>query len=120
MPWQPEHRRAKKSRGRTLTAHKRGYTHKWSDYSKNAILQPGWEFCYICGGQVQCIDHVVPPSSVGKPGSGPYNRLFWDELNHAPCCITCNSEKGESLDEKYRGLFNAWRGDLPEQDMTFC
>ena len=74
------------------TSRERGYTHRWSKYSKWFLSLPENQFCALhlddgCAGVAQCVDHIQPPS-------GPGDALFWDRANHQPACIHCNSAKG--------------------------
>lgn len=73
------------------TANQRGYTYRWSKYSKWFLSQPENVFCKLqlpgCDNIAQCVDHI-------KPHSGPNDPLFWDRNNHQAACIHCNSVKG--------------------------
>jgi 5-methylcytosine-specific restriction protein A len=90
----PDHTRDKRrevdrQRG---TANQRGYTYRWQQYSKWYLSQPGNEICKLridkrCNLIAECVDHIVPPE-------GPNDPKFWDESNHQPSCLICNSIKG--------------------------
>jgi len=75
-----------------LSARQRGYTSKWERYRKVYLAQPENALCALrldsrCAIKAQCIDHIIPHN-------GNY-KLFWDEKNHQPACISCNSVKGQ-------------------------
>ena len=70
----------------------RGYTAQWDKYSKWYLLQPEHQLCALrldggCAVVAQCVDHIDPPE-------GPDDPKFWDQNNHQPACIHCNSVKG--------------------------
>ncbi len=72
------------------TARQRGYSHKWDEYSKWYLQQPGNHFCRICfakGKKVlaRCVDHIIDATI--RPD------LFWEPTNHQPLCVACNTEK---------------------------
>ena len=74
------------------TAAERGYTYRWSKYSKWFLAQPGNELCRLrldrrCRKIAECVDHIKPPA-------GPDDPLFWDPSNHQAACLVCNSIKG--------------------------
>lgn len=72
----------------------RGYDSRWRIYSES--YRTRHPLCWYCqqAGRVtaaQCVDHAIPPSRGGS---------FWDERNHVPACLRCNSRKGDrTLDE---------------------
>ena len=75
------------------SAHSRGYTYKWNQYSKWFLRQPENQFCALCLDNScavisQCVDHI-------KPHSGNRDPLFWERTNHQPACMHCNSVKGD-------------------------
>jgi 5-methylcytosine-specific restriction enzyme A len=85
-----EQRRYDERRG---TAHERGYTYRWSKYSKWFLRQHGNQICKLridgrCTLAAGCVDHTVPPK-------GPSDPLFWDPDNHQASCVVCNSIKGK-------------------------
>jgi 5-methylcytosine-specific restriction protein A len=89
-----QHRRAKLQANdrRRGSAQERGYTYRWSKYSKWFLSQPGNQVCRLrlderCALVAQCVDHIVPPSGANDP-------LFWDTTNHQAACLVCNSIKG--------------------------
>lgn len=118
MPYQPRHRRSQKKPRRKNhgTAHERGYTSKWTKYSKSLRELPGYQECYVCGGPTHAIDHVVAPLTAGDRGSPEYLQLFWDENNHAPICETCNKKKGAGQDRDYKALWREWKKKVAEDD----
>lgn len=74
------------------TAQERGYTYRWAKYSKWFLRQPGNQICKLhiddgCTIVAQCVDHI-------QPHKGQSDPLFWDNGNHQPACIHCNSVKG--------------------------
>lgn len=73
------------------TATERGYTSRWSKYSKWYLAQPGNQICKLhlagCTIVAQCVDHI-------KPHQGESDPLLWDTMNHQAACIHCNSVKG--------------------------
>ena len=84
-----EQRRYDKQRG---SAHQRGYTYRWYQYTKWFLSQPENVFCKLqldsgCANIAQCVDHIDPPD-------GPNDPRFWDTSNHQGGCIHCNSVKG--------------------------
>ena len=87
-----ERQRYDKQRG---SASERGYTYRWSKYSKRFLSQPENVFCKLhldsgCTEISQCVDHVDPPD-------GPNDPRFWDPANHQGACIHCNSVKGHTM-----------------------
>lgn len=85
---QEQFKRYDKQRG---TASERGYTSRWSKYSKWFLAQPDNQICKLhlpgCTMLAQCVDHI-------KAHNGERDPLFWDANNHQPACIHCNSVKG--------------------------
>ena len=81
-------KRYDKARG---TATERGYTSRWSKYSKWFLSQPNNQICKLhlpgCTIVAQCVDHIEPVN-----GAGDFK--FWNTINHQPACIHCNSVKG--------------------------
>lgn len=73
------------------SAHERGYTYRWSKYSKWFLSQTENVFCKLqlpgCTNLAQCVDHVQAPN-------GPNDPLFWQRDNHQSSCLHCNSVKG--------------------------
>lgn len=74
------------------TAHQRGYTKNWGDYSKAFRARPDNQFCVLnlpgCTGFAECVDHI-------DPVNGPDDPKFWNESNHQPACNHCNRRKGK-------------------------
>ena len=74
------------------SASERGYDARWSRYSKWYLKQPGHQLCALrisprCSIVAQCVDHIDPPDS-------RYDPRFWDQSNHQPACLACNTLKG--------------------------
>lgn len=40
------------------------------------------------------MDHIIPPSSAGEPGTEKYEQLLRDPRNWQPACGQCNRIKG--------------------------
>jgi 5-methylcytosine-specific restriction protein A len=82
-----QQRIADKDRG---SAHQRGYTSRWREYSKWYLSQADNQLCKIklpgCSIIADCVDHVKP---VDKD-----DPRFWIESNHQAACRHCNSVKG--------------------------
>ena len=75
------------------SAHQRGYTYRWSMYSKAFLANPDNVFCKLqlpgCTNLAECVDHIDPPD-------GPDDPRFWNTKNHQSACIHCNSAKGHT------------------------
>jgi 5-methylcytosine-specific restriction enzyme A len=73
------------------SAHERGYTSRWSKYSKWFLRQPENVFCKLqlpgCKNISECVDHIQPVNGADDP-------LFFEPINHQSACIHCNSVKG--------------------------
>ena len=73
------------------TAHRRGYTRRWSEYSKARLRQYPLCVGYPAGfhGErytaAEVTDHIIAASK--RPG------LFWDPANHQSLCQDCNKRK---------------------------
>jgi len=76
------------------TPHQRGYSYRWSLYSKAFLRNPDNVFCKLqlpgCTNLAGCVDHKDPPD-------GPDDPRFWDPNNHQAACIHCNSVKGHRM-----------------------
>ncbi len=85
------------------TAHERGYTYRWSKYSKWFLSQSDNIFCRLqlpgCTNLAQCVDHIQAPNGSGDP-------LFWERGNHQAACIHCNSKKGRNVMKGESGPFS--------------
>jgi 5-methylcytosine-specific restriction protein A len=82
------------------SAHKRGYTRRWAEYSRQRLR----EFP-LCADTVRegasahglrfvaadVTDHIRPPS-------GPDDPLFWDATNHQSLCKGCHDYKTATQD----------------------
>ena len=88
------------------SAHERGYTYRWSKYSKLFLSNPENVFCKLqlpgCTNLSECVDHIDPPD-------GPDDPRFWDPNNHQGACIHCNSKKGHSKQVGTAKPFEAMR-----------
>lgn len=83
---------------------KRGYGYWWSNPERTGwadqlfvrmIQESGNPWCRYCECKAATLlDHVVPPSSKGEPGSPEYERLLRDEGVLALACDDCNRIKG--------------------------
>ncbi len=82
------------------SAHKRGYTRRWAEYSRNRLKEfPLCADTVKTGGDAHGMlfvgadvtDHIVPPS-------GPDDPLFWDETNHQSLCEGCHNYKTAMFD----------------------
>lgn len=52
-----------------------------------AVFERYGGFCYLCGGTATTLDHVIPRSRGGTEAI----------TNLRPCCVSCNSAKGNRL-----------------------
>lgn len=78
-----------RSRG---TASQRGYTYRWSKYSKRFLSMPENQICKLhlpgCTLLAECVDHI-------EAVTGPYDPNFWNPKNHQSSCTHCNVIKGK-------------------------
>ena len=90
----PEHARTERQRydQQRGSAHERGYTYRWSKYSKWFLRQPENVFCKLqllgCTNLSECVDHIDPVNGSSDP-------KFWQPENHQGACVHCNSVKGK-------------------------
>lgn len=76
--------------------------YRWPNYHLQSHPHPKnlkrfWDkACYICGGQAESFDHVIPRSKGGAN----------NKTNMQPCCETCNSAKGHMDLEDFLSLFS--------------
>lgn len=88
------------------SAHQRGYTYRWYQYTKVFLSRPENVFCKLqlpgCNNIAECVDHIDPPN-------GPYDTKFWDTNNHQGACIHCNSVKGR---KKIIGTAQPFEADM--------
>jgi 5-methylcytosine-specific restriction enzyme A len=73
-------------------ANQRGYTYRWSKYSKWFLSQPGNQICKLhidegCTLVADCVDHIDPPNGRDDP-------KFWQPGNFQAACTHCNVIKG--------------------------
>jgi len=85
---------------RRYGAAERGYDGQWTKDKTAVLKQMVAEscdpFCRYCRREVaKTLDHAVPPSRVGPVGSTRYWEQFNDRLYWVPCCMRCNSDKGD-------------------------
>ena len=79
--------RARK-RNRRPTAHKRGYTKRWTKYAKAYLAANPFCVCGECDEftPAECVDHI-------QPVTGPNDPLFWPPENHQALSFTCHQRK---------------------------
>ena len=84
-----QHKKQRENRG---TAHQRGYTYKWAQYSKRFLSKPENTFCKLqlegCNNIAQCVDNIIAVNGANDPN-------FWHEDNDQPACLHCNTIKGK-------------------------
>jgi len=79
------------------TAHSRGYSSRWTKYSKQyRINHP---LCVMCEKEgkltvAECVDHI-------EAVSGPEDKKFWLESNHQSLCNSCHSAKTAKEDQGF-------------------
>jgi 5-methylcytosine-specific restriction endonuclease McrA len=81
---------------RKLSPRQRGYTHRWSDYSRSYLAEhPLCYYCSILGRVIaaQATDHYNP--------AAPDTPEFWDPNNHRPACHWHNGQKGDTPGDVY-------------------
>jgi 5-methylcytosine-specific restriction enzyme A len=76
-------------------ANQRGYTYRWSKYSKWFLSQPGNQICKLhidegCTLVADCVDHIQPVCGRDDPN-------FFRRENHQASCTHCNSVKGHKF-----------------------
>jgi 5-methylcytosine-specific restriction enzyme A len=73
-------------------ANQRGYTYRWSKYSKWFLSQPGNQICKLhlegCTIVAECVDHIIAVT-------GPDDPNFFKRENHQSSCLRCNTKKGK-------------------------
>lgn len=82
---------------------RRGYDYQWTNPQRTGwadklfaqrVIQYGG-FCSYCeSAPATVLDHVVPPSSKGEPGTPEYEQCFKDEQGLHLACDDCNRIKG--------------------------
>lgn len=103
MPQAPKSHRAHAGKPRDTRrygAAERGYDGRWQKERRAAIDrmigETGDLLCRYCRQEaIETLDHAVPPSRVGPVGSARYWEQFNDRLYWVPCCLRCNSDKGD-------------------------
>lgn len=76
------------------TAHERGYTYEWAQYSQQRrIDHPLCEACLTVGvpTPATCTDHTIPVEDADDP-------LFWEPRNHRSLCRACHDWKTIAFD----------------------
>ena len=66
------------------TKHRVLGTQKWKNKRLSVLQANGYE-CYICGGQADQVDHIIPRAKGGD---------VFDDDNLAAICRKCNQSKG--------------------------
>ena len=66
------------------TKHKVLGTKKWKNKRLSILQRDGYE-CYICGGQAEQVDHIIPRVKGGD---------VFDDDNLMAICARCNRAKG--------------------------
>lgn len=97
--WQARRRPLPPKRENRDSSSARGYGRWFQQWGtrllRSIIAETGNPFCRYCERNPATLpDHVIPPSSKGAPGTPEYDRWLRDPSNIAPCCLTCNSIKG--------------------------
>ena len=72
---------------------------KWKDLRLRVLARDG-RICYVCGGEANQVDHVIPRTKMGD---------MWDMDNLAAICKRCNTIKGN----KQLGVFLAQQSTPP-------
>lgn len=96
-----EARKQARARERRPSASKRGYDRRWQDYSRQflarnphcvGVLIKGVRVhAASCQGRSECTDHIEAVDGADDP-------LFYDERNHQPLSVACNSLKRRRVD----------------------
>lgn len=78
------------------TAAERGYTSKWTEYSRR--FRKEHPLCVMCLGRNQIkpsqhVDHIIPVNGKDDPN-------FWKLENHQALCHTCHNEKTRTQDKR--------------------
>jgi 5-methylcytosine-specific restriction endonuclease McrA len=66
------------------TKHKVLGTKKWKNKRLSILQRDGYE-CYVCGGQAEQVDHLIPRVAGGD---------VFDDDNLMAICARCNRSKG--------------------------
>lgn len=66
------------------TKHKVLGTKKWKNKRLSILQRDGYE-CYMCGGQAEQVDHLIPRAKGGD---------VFDDDNLMAICARCNRSKG--------------------------
>jgi len=66
------------------TKHKVLGTKKWKNKRLSILQRDGYE-CYVCGGQADQVDHIIPRVAGGD---------VFDDYNLMAICARCNRLKG--------------------------
>ncbi len=91
-----DHKKAKRRQDdkRRGSAHSRGYSYRWGQYSKSRLERlPLCVRCLEQGNIKRAVitDHIVPHN-------GPNDPLFWDVDNHQSLCKRCHDIKTATED----------------------
>lgn len=83
------------------TAHERGYGVDWQRESRAFRKQQAargiWKCVYCDFAEHDRVDHGIPPRRLFRTGTPEYVQLFNDQRFWIPCCMNCNTDKGEKL-----------------------
>lgn len=95
-------------RDHTYSSSQRGYGPAWQRAALSFVLEemekdPRCRIClkvptYNGKRRPYDVDHKIPPSSAGPPGSAAYLSLFWDRRNWQIACVNCNAKKQNRLE----------------------
>jgi 5-methylcytosine-specific restriction protein A len=76
---------------RRPSAHKRGYTRKWAEYSKARLRRHPLCVGYPLGYHGERVVEATVTDHIESAGVAPHR--FWDEKNHQSLCDRCNKVK---------------------------
>lgn len=103
-----EHKKQKQQQQdeRRGTAHERGYTYRWAQYS--TLYRKKHPLCVMCEreGKIvgsQHVDHIIAVRGAKDP-------MFWKEENHQALCQSCHSRKTIAEDG---GFVGKWKSVIP-------
>lgn len=90
------------------TAHERGYSSRWTKYSKQyRIDHPLCEICLKKGilELSECVDHIIPVD-------GPDDPLFWEPTNHQALSNRCHNIKSEAEGNRFNNKERTFDGRI--------